>query len=427
MTVGALYNGRSSRILGKFTALFFILSIFGYPFFASLSVYFGLPNTPVSISYRFAVLILGLTIISFALVNRPVSMTGRGWLLFIFWIIYGSLLINDISFKDIRFRGETPFYLYSFIFGSSFLSFTTMLIGGKYLKVTRKFSWSIVIFLSITMIIIFQSLQFYGTTTSGLFQGRAIISTDLAVGVINPILIGSYGAFLALTSLSLFFIKKRKMQLYKKGLLLCATTIGITGVLFSGSRGPLLLTIIGISLIFLKYITFRKPTSIHVLKVTSIIIGLVLMSSFLFLPFIQDNNITSFKRLTDTVNRNAGGKKELRFYEWESAIRQYINNPILGDKYVTDYDGYYPHNVYLEVLMTTGSIGGILFFTGFILCLIELKRLWQRGFTQAFPIIILSLTVFTMRITSGALHNSVEFWAILGTLCSCSIQYSKKV
>lgn len=409
---------KKSELLSITVSAFFVLSIFGYPFFASLSVAFGLPNTPVSMSYRFFVLLLGVFIIAFSLLNKPISLTKRGWLLFFFWILYGTLLVNDISVKGIRFKGATQFYLYSFIFGSCFISFATLLIGGRHLKLSKRLSWIIVLFLTVTLLMLNQSIEIYGTTSTGLFQGRVIVSTEESMGVVNPILIGSYGAFLSLTSLSLLIIRKEKMAYWKQGLLLISSIIGIVAILLSGSRGPLLLFIVGVILLFAKYVTFKRTTPVHLLKVSSIIIVGIMAFVFVFLPYIADNAITSFKRLTSTVSSNEGYVKEKRFYEWESAIIQYVNNPILGDKYVTDYDGYYPHNVYLEVLMSTGTIGGFLFFVGFFLCLKRMKKLWRRNLTEAFPIILFAATIFVMRLTSGALHNSVEFWGIIGLLCS---------
>lgn len=388
-----------------------------------LSVILGLPNTPVSISYRFFVLLLGIFIIVFSFPKRGMKMTSRGWLLLTFWLIYGSLLINDISFKGIRFRGESPFYLYSFIFGSSCLSFTTMLIGGKYLNLTRKFSWTIVFFLTIIMLLMSQKVQFYSNSISGntgLFQGRAIISTEESNGIINPILIGSYGAFLLLMSLSIFTIRNGSMKFWKQIFLIFSSIIGMAGVLFSGSRGPLLVVMIGFSFIFWRYVTFYKANTVHVLKVLGLTISLMLGSILALIPIINKGNVTSLVRFGRIFSPNENGVKERRYYEWEAAIQQYINHPILGDKYVNAYDGFYPHNVYLEVLMATGTIGGLFFFIGFYLCIKKLKRLWKYNSAQAFPIIILSVAVFIMRITTGALFNSVEFWAILGLLCSTS-------
>ena len=379
-------------------------------------------------TYRFCVLLLGITIISFSLLKGPIRMTKRGWLIFFFWIIYGSLLINDISLKGIRLKGESPFYLYSFIFGSSFLSFMTLLIGGKYLKFTAKLSWGIIGFIAITLILTWQKIQIYGTTSTSLFQGRAMISSEESFGVVNPILIGSFGAFISVISLSLIIIRNRQFNLLKLGFLICTTGIGVVSVLLSGSRGPLLILVVGFILIYLKYLSFRKVTPLNSLKVIISSISLVLIFLFAFLPLINKYKITSFIRVMDFFNNNeASSNKEVRFHEWRSALQQYFNNPILGDKYVTDYDGFYPHNVYLEVLMTTGTIGGLLFFTGFLLCLNKMKKLWRINSVTTFPFILLASVIFIMRLTTGALHNSVEFWAILGYLCSASIPIQSKV
>jgi O-antigen ligase len=125
-----------------------------------------------------------------------------------------------------------------------------------------------------------------------------------------------------------------------------------------------------------------------------------------------------FYRIGEFFNRRAGGQKEIRDFEWESAINQFLSHPVLGDKYITDYDMYYPHNIYLEVLMSSGVIGGFLFFTGLMLVLVKILKVIRLQQQYLLPFCIVLVLVMFFRLTSGALYMSPDFWVMIGLIAA---------
>ena len=406
-------------MIGKMALVFFIFAVFGYPYFAFISVFFGLPNTPVSIVYRTLLLGFGLTIISFSLLKDSFSLSKRGWMLLMFWIIYGILLVNDISLKDIRLRGESEFRLYTFIFGSTFLSFLTMLFGGRSIVLTRKFSWHIVQSIALIILLVSFISGVFSLPFSQIFRGRVMVSTEQSYGIINPILIGAFGSFLLIMSLTLLMIKSdRTLSFLKRILLICFSCLGLFGILISGSRGPVLIASTGFFILIIQYSFQRRMSYIQLLKLilSFILVFLIVIAGVI--PILNNSNITVLSRITKSVEQREDGKLEPRDYEWKSAIDQFLSHPILGDKYVTDYDGFYPHNIYLEALMSTGIIGSSLLFIALYMCFCKIYKIWKLNLTSFYPIINLTIMIMVMGFTSGALHHSTAFWASLGLFCS---------
>ncbi|KPP97287.1 MAG: O-antigen ligase like membrane protein [Bacteroidetes bacterium HLUCCA01] len=65
-----------------------------------------------------------------------------------------------------------------------------------------------------------------------------------------------------------------------------------------------------------------------------------------------------FNRLIGTYEDiNSNSSSAIRLDIWKTGLIQFYNNPIFGNSLQNDYYGFYPHNIFVEILLSTGIIG----------------------------------------------------------------------
>jgi O-antigen ligase len=140
---------------------------------------------------------------------------------------------------------------------------------------------------------------------------------------------------------------------------------------------------------------------------------LVMLGSF-FMISNNTEDIQMLSRFSGMYEERLNNIKEDRDYEWESAFNQFLDSPLLGDAFVTDYDKSYCHNILLDVMMSTGLLGGVLFSIFFNFLIVKLNYLVKR--VTAHPLliayVILFLTALLGSIFSGGLFNIYPFWLL---------------
>ncbi len=93
----------------------------------------------------------------------------------------------------------------------------------------------------------------------------------------------------------------------------------------------------------------------------------------------------------------------------ESALRQFLENPLTGSAHVELESLTYPHNTVFEAAMATGVIGVALFGLLLIGILVEIVRRLFRG-DRLVPLLALQYLVASQ--LSGALFASADFWVL---------------
>lgn len=219
-------------------------------------------------------------------------------------------------------------------------------------------------------------------------------------------------AFLILFRQFLSF--KQKKKLLRILYILSFLTL-ISGVILSGGRGGFIVVFIGICILLIRYYGIFKFGFYFLFFL------ILLISSFPILSYyefeIGDRIFQSFDRLfsfisSDGINMEGSSNRD-SFYN--SAIELIIKSPILGYglfgtvKYLGDY---YPHNLFLEVLLQ----GGILYLSIFIVVLIFffIKLSWiLKHFSNEDLILIPIIYVFIMLLFSSSYIQEPFFWFTL--------------
>jgi len=227
---------------------------------------------------------------------------------------------------------------------------------------------------------------------------------------INASLLLAY--FIFCYNFNIYFIKINKF------LKLFLIVISLLNLILSGSRGPLFSLII---ITLLIYIQGNKSIFFLLLKVSIFVFLIFILLVRKYNINLQDLNyiqrIYSNDELTFIKDDN---RKVL----YNSAYTQFLRNPIFGDKYYEEITKTYPHNIFLEILMSTGIFG--LFF--FILHLFTILFIYVKNLKikNEYSFLVL-ITIFYLlcSLFSSSIWGNLEFFIFSSLLCYSTVSKNK--
>jgi len=372
---------------------------------------FGFSTTPVSVGFRAFVLALSVLLILVGVSHSRRNEIHVGYFsLVFFYSIYLVRLVYDLSIKEIALSSalQSSTYIYLFAIGSTFLPILAGLpLSGKLdFKKINNIILTISFIQAISIAYIF--FQIYGVSLDAI-ASRHIIATAMEesnIGQpINPIIISRSGGYLAL--LIVFFKPKR---LFYKFIKYCGLVLGIVLLLLGASRGPLLALIISYLLVAFLYILREKKNFKWLIRVGigfTLLLGLIYFLSLSYKE-LDINMLDRMISMFDGSQRSS--KSEVRTVIWNNAWNQFISSPIVGNKIVENSTLNYPHNLFLEVLMSVGLIG-------FIPFVISIYYAFKKGFELLFngyqSVFFLFFFGFISMLFSGSIFLSPEFWVTM--------------
>ncbi len=251
-----------------------------------------------------------------------------------------------------------------------------------------------------------------------IFYGSHVFPVDRVTGfnyyLKYTIITATYFAFIAICTLYLSIHEK---MIWRKIYFSIITCIILMFVLFTQSRGPLLAFIV------------------------AILIGLTLdkrwkLICFVFLIPIVWLFVINFADI-GIQNYIFRGSIPFRFAIWKSTLMRILENPWLGEGYLTNIEIYalnrwwcHPHNIFLIVLLKSGVLGLLLFF---ILLVMSVKAA-LRYFITSRHWIYISLILFAIIISSSdnmrLLYKPVMswmvFWFPLALLSATEVKLNEK-
>lgn len=338
---------------------------------------------------------------------------------YVLWLGLGFMTIYSIRlYYDLLIRVDAPVgfdptkaVLYGFLFCLFPFIFSAVSIKSWNIERFNKLAFYVLFINNITLLI--ELLYMFGSIgsimESAQYARMSLGVSDTDLYVIDPIRMSSFGQVLASISLFNILTIKTKRYIYVIGFLL-----GGTILLLGASRGPLLAFLL-LSLLTV-FIVFRnliyKLTYGKLLKLFgTIAIGflVIILGNFEKIG-LNSENFNIFKRFERFFKDRGKGVKEARDYEWESAWQQFLDSPIYGEAWLNRFDNYYPHNIYLEVLMATGLLGGIFFFPLLILLMYKFFSFYINARIEYSILFILAFTATMFHFLSGGLYLATSFW-----------------
>ncbi len=406
-----------TRILGWLSAFLLSFSLFGFPIQSFISFILNVNSNPINVAFRFLLLLVAIAVLlgSFLLVNIRKGFDW-GWTLFLgFWFFYGTRLIYDIEIQKLTYLDKDSFFVYSFAFGVVLLPSIAVYVGASLIdiRLLKKMCVSFLILSNILLLYAMLTANSWSLADMLLKRGEVTVELQGEVqSIVNPITVSAFGTTISLICIHglLFFQWSRSARTVIYGILL----LGIANLTLGGSRGPLVVFITLSVYLLIRYI-------VRVQRFRYLIIPLVLMSALLLLfgerlveYLLFDSDLVISARFSEFFSSSKVMQKEIREYEWESAIRQFMMHPLLGDAFVTEYDKAYSHNIFLDVIMSTGVVGALI-FGGILYHLFKsFRELFEDKdrFERVFPVIMFWLITFISSFFSGGLFVLSGFWML---------------
>ena len=187
-------------------------------------------------------------------------------------------------------------------------------------------------------------------------------------------------------------------------------------LLISTKRGPILWTLVTL---FLYY--YFKNKSIAKFLLISLVIGCVIYMNFdFFLTSLAELAPKSAERIMATIFEGDTAHRFDIEEENESGyiigINQFLTSPMWGSYFrlITNspiFRGHYPHNIFIEVLITMGILGFLPFLILLRKSFLCMKAMLNNKYTsnyEAFAIFF--LTILFHRMTTGSIVLDIQFW-----------------
>ena len=376
--------------------IFVVLALWSYPIAASISVLFNTSpeSSLISNSVRVLVICLGIIILfkKSPVIKLNLSLSNK--FLFIFLFIYLFRIIYDFYILDIVSLVPREKYLFGHLFSNIFglLVLSTLNLNNNDLKVILKASKHIVL----TCVII--NLYF------GIDQYiLAIISELTTLRISNlkfsPIQLGHLSAILILLSFFKFDGPINKISIFDK----LSILLGLIGLILSNSKAPILALVI----IFAIYL-YSKNRSIIKFYISFLFFCFFILVISILAKEILLIDISS--RFLSTFNESEESTTS-RLYIFSEGIDLFFSNPIIGSKSVTSSGGY-PHNLFIEILMSTGLVGIILIS----LPILKLKNVFNEirfGMPPLILIYLIAVQYFIAFQTSFAVYQATNLFILL--------------
>jgi O-antigen ligase len=369
------YNNRINQLQG----LFIILSVLGFEFFSFINDYIGY-SEKLSISYRLFYLIIGIAIIviNTCWYKEKIGLSTSLKIILSFWVLYLVRSIFD-TLQNTDNTTITEFWIFSFLicFFSMFPLITK--INHSTLKIAKK---------GLFFLALLTNIFAFKNNISEISE--TIVARFNANEVLNSITYGQSGLVLVILSLSFFLDSTKKTKLFY----LCFILLGLANIGIAASRGPLLqlFCVLGFLIIY-KFDEFKY--SFFFIITLILVYWIFVLSEYLFI----------FNSVADRViNTNIDEERPAIFMD---SWNLFAENPIFGHGTIEEY----AHNIFLGSLESIGFLGGVLIFIIYINAFKESIKLVRVRDTDWVALLLVMQLVAAL--TSGAIWNSFQLWALL--------------
>lgn len=405
---------------GNLVSWIFVLICFSYPIPAVLSLIFGLPNTIVNASYRALVLLLCLPVF-FALISNRSKINKSSIVLIAFLVLYILRVIWDKIILKVESE-HSNLEIFSFLIGNIFCPVLAISLGFKYanLEITIKRIFYALIFSNLLIFFYFLMQINWEISPTTLLERAGIKGEAEDSNVVNPITFGFFGASLFIFSFIRLLIFKKNVSRFLFFILLITLIIGLINLVIGNSRGPVLASLLSFLVLFRFYVLSEISFKRKIYKflpfgiITAFLLGYVLVQ-------IQsdDNTLGILVRFSKMKEDFDQGEIDERSLLYQEAFNMFKDYPLLGNQFVVESSGIYPHNAFLEVMMSLGLVGLFLY----VLILISFfgKIFYFLNYSEYIKVFIgLAIASLTLTMTTGNLYQSVENWSLLAAVLSFS-------
>ncbi len=238
-------------------------------------------------------------------------------------------------------------------------------------------------------------------------------TTRASIDKLNPI---SLGALASSFALLVAIMPTRGWPLAILRLALLASLVGITA--FAQSRGPIVAT--GFALLVFGLVA-RGPHRKYLVRATIIAAVLMLATPFLLGVDLIAFAMERFFTAVDASDAAALG----RVVAWQASWQQFTDSPLIGDRVFEPSLMHYPHNLFLESLISLGLLGTLLLLIHLALSSVACLRLLGNAHSSVMEkyVALLALKQFMAAQFSGAIWGHTTFW--IASACAITLVFRK--
>lgn len=365
----------------EFFFIFFLT--FGYIFFYSLAIPFDSLNTYFSIPFRIVMVLASIYIIY---INFENIKRRRLTIVFtsLFWIFY--LIKANYSFKSGVFlpkvmNGEYQIYIRTICLNLiPYIAILSINLSKDIMLKLNRWAFNF-------LLIIIGVSCLYVIFVTQIFERASGIFTSYYISA------GHYGLSLVILSVFYYFQSPQKKIKSILGIL-----IGVFTIFISSARSPLLAALV-LVLIFLIYLNKLK----YWIALLSFVLIFVL--GIYFLKHTSLSDFAFINRMYDAIFKGDGyGRSDNILKGWDI----FKNNMLFGGNILFE-NGMYPHNIFVEVLMSMGIIGLALFIFYFK-DLLKFKMKYIKNNIYNLPYFLFFVQYFVLVLTSYTIFANMEFW-----------------
>ncbi|WP_242916742.1 O-antigen ligase family protein [Pontibacter liquoris] len=337
-----VFNKYKMYVIAFFGAIFFTFSGYYVLLMVGNNTIGPQLSRYITIPLRvFIVLLLG---ICFLLVGKKKSFKQLPFLAFLtFSLLYLLRIALEMLKGTANHISNESFLLYFLSFG--FLPFLILYLKED-LELDQKLYRSAML-ISGALLAIF-TLLFYRDLIGTV--GRISLAVSRDENYISPLAL-SYSASLTMGISLILLLSKAKGV--SKWFLLVVAGLSCVPFFLGASRGSVMALIFP----FLLFIVNQK----NKLKSFYLLAALVFAGAIIVIlsSYFGSNIIERFTSIGDGIQ--SGSSSAERIVIWEIALEHFKRNPLLGFGLESPETGNYPHNIFVEVLLTTGILGFIPF------------------------------------------------------------------
>ncbi len=419
-----MMNVLSKEFNCKLTLFLIIFLCYYFPLLASISVLFNVYSSAISIALRLVMVLIAVYLIFVYFINKRnlFKLSSPQWFLVSFWVYYIVQMQIDL-WSGIKMSGYENVSIYGFTYGNIVLSLFAILLWGKKIKLNKFPNILLYLFAIINIAILIYVISNTDGFNPAIFHVRLHLMSQNSHGdlaILNPITIGLQGSLLFLTSLYFILFKNKKGI----ALFIIFAFLGILILLLGASRGPFINCLVVTFFLLLKKMLTIHFNAMSLLKYVAVIGIMVTILLNTIGKAVSIKDIYLLERIGTTVDEIETGKEEHRDLQYHYAIQDFIDNPIFGKHFVSTFDNFYPHNIFIELLMATGLVGIILFSMFFFPLISKLIYFYKiKPQSPYFFLLIISMPVFLSNLFSGCLFMSVDMWLLSALVISSNTKY----
>jgi O-antigen ligase len=379
-------------LLDRTYPLLVAATLFGFPVISTAPVGLGLSSRLVNVPYRVAVVAGTVAWCAVAaLLHRPLIERRFRWCIGILAVMLLLRMFWDMTIVPLPIELKWD-DLFMQALGIALLPVLPFLFTVDHMPVIRAQRLCLWVGLLASVAI----------AVGALLSIRAYAGGRLETDVLNPVTIGATGVSVYVVASSLSV--PGKFLIFMGRALGALAGIGLC--LLSASKGPLLGLL---AVIALQFAVPGHPLSRSqkAMRITAFL-ALVTLATGAVLWLSGSAGFALYNRLQNVSSDPGVAARRLL---WRGAIEQFDRSPILGDSFVEATLRFYPHNAFLEVMMTTGIIGLLLLIVVVLVGSVSAFRTLRDPGLRWIGLLFVQQVLAAQ--TSGSLYLSQAFWAAL--------------